>query len=115
MNADDPRGREVAELAWLLPAPAERNFLAARQHTLKEHLLSELSLAVSPAAGSPATRRLRMPVIAIAAAGATALTAAAITLALLLGNASGASPAARLLAKIATVAARQPGPPVRDS
>jgi hypothetical protein len=116
MNADDPRGREAAELARLLPAPAERDLLASRQHTLKEHLVSELRLAASPATGRPATRRLRMPVIAIAAAGTTALTAAAITLALLLGNASGASPAAaRLLAKIATAAGRQPGPQVRDS
>jgi hypothetical protein len=114
MNADDPRRTDMAELAQLLPVPAERDLPAGRQHTLKEHLMSELRLAVSPPAGRPATRR-RKPAIAIGAAGAAAL-AAALVLTLLPGNTPGASPAAmRLLAKIATTAARQPSPPVRDS
>ncbi len=115
MNADDPRRGDVAELARLLPAPAERELPAGRQHTLKEHLMSELRLAASPAAGRPATRSRRMPVIAIAATGAATL-AAVIVLALLPANTPGASPAAmRLLAKIAAAAARQPSPPVRNS
>jgi hypothetical protein len=115
MNADDPRGRDMAELARLLPIPAERELPAGRQHTLKEHLVSELRLAASPPAGRPATRRRRKPAIVIAAAGAAAL-AAAIVLTLLPGNTPGSSPAAaRLLAKIATAAARQPSPPVRNS
>jgi hypothetical protein len=114
MNADDPRGKDMAELARLLPAPAERDFPAGRQHTLKEHLMSELRLAASPPAGRPATRR-RKPAIVLAAVGAAAL-AAALALTLLPGNTSGSSPAAaRLLAKIATAAARQPSPPVRNS
>ena len=114
MNADDPRRGDVAELAWLLPAPAERELPAGRQHTLKEHLISELRLAASPAAGRPATRR-RMPVIALTATGAAAL-AAVIVLAFLPANTPGASPAAvRLLAKIATAATRQPAPQVRNS
>jgi hypothetical protein len=114
MNADDPRRKDMAELARMVPAPAERELPAGRQRTLKEHLMSELRLAASPPAGRPATRR-RKPAIVIAAAGAAAL-AAAIVLILLPGNTSGASPAAvRLLAKIATTAARQPSPPVRDS
>ena len=114
MNADDPRRKDMAELARMVPAPAERQLPAGRQRTLKEHLMSELRLAASPPAGRPATRR-RKPAIVIAAAGAAAL-AAAIVLILLPGNTSGASPAAvRLLAKIATTAARQPSPPVRDS
>ncbi len=114
MSANDPR-RDMAELAQLLPAPAERDLPAGRQHTLKEHLMSELRLAGSPPAGRPATRRRRTPAIVIAAATAAAL-AAAVVLTLLPGNTSGASPAAmRLLAKIATAAARQPSPPVRDS
>ena len=114
MNADDPRRGDVAELAWLLPAPAERELPAGRQHTLKEHLISELRLAASPAVGRPATRR-RMPVIALAAAGAAAL-AAVIVLAFLPATTPGASPAAvRLLAKIATAATRQPAPQVRNS
>jgi len=104
----------VAELARLLPAPAERDLPPGRQPALRGHLMSELRLAASPAAGRPSTRR-RRPVIVIAAAGAAAL-AAALVLALLPANTSGASPAAvRLLAKIATTAARQPAPPVRDS
>jgi hypothetical protein len=62
-----------------------------------------------------ATRRHRKPAIIIAAAGAAAL-AAALALTFLPGNTSGASPAAaRLLAKIATAAAQQPSPPVRNS
>jgi hypothetical protein len=115
MNANDPRGRDMAQLARLLPVPAERDLPAGRQHTLKEHLMSELRLAASPPAGRPATRRRRRAAIVIAATGATAL-AAAIILTLLPGNTPGASPAAvRLLAKVATVAARQPSPPVRNS
>jgi len=115
MNTDDPRGGDLAELARLLPAPAERELPAGRQHALKEHLMSELRLAVSPPAGRPATRPRRKPAIVIAAAGAAAL-AAAIVLALLPGNTPGTSAAAvRLLAKIASTAARQPSPQVRDS
>jgi len=115
MNTDDPRGGDLAELARLLPAPAERELPAGRQHALKEHLMSELRLAGSPPAGRPATRPRRKPAIVIAAAGAAAL-AAAIVLALLPGNTPGTSAAAvRLLAKIATTAARQPSPQVRDS
>src|SRR5690348_13949027 len=114
MNADDPRTGDRAELALLLPAPAERDLPAGRQHTLKDHLLSELRLAVGPPTGNPGTRR-RKPAIVLAAAGAAAL-AAAIVVTLLPGNTPGASPAAaRLLAKIATAAARQPGPAVRNS
>ena len=114
MNADHPRRGDGAELARLLPAPAERELPAGRQHTLKEHLISELRLAATPAAGRPATRRGRTAVILIAA-GAAAL-AAALVVALLPATTPGASPAAaRLLAKIATAAARQPAPPVRNS
>jgi hypothetical protein len=115
MNADDPRRGNVAELARLLPAPAERDLPPGRQHALKGHLTSELRLAASPAAGRPATRRRRRPAIAIAATGAAAL-AAVVVLALLPGATPGASPAAvRLLAKIATAAARQPAPQVQGS
>lgn len=115
MNTGNPRGGDLAELARLLPAPAERELPAGRQHALKEHLMSELRLAGSPPAGRPATRPRRKPAIVIAAAGAAAL-AAAIVLALLPGNTPGTSAAAaRLLAKIATTAARQPSPQVRDS
>jgi hypothetical protein len=114
MNAEDPRGGDVAELARMLPVPAERELPAGRQQALKGHLTSELRLAGRPPAGRPATRR-RKPAIVIAAVGAIAL-AAAVVVTLLPLNTSGASPAAlRLLAKIATAAARQPNPPVRNS
>lgn len=113
MNADDdPRGGTRAELARLLPVPAERDLPAHRQQALKEHLMSELRLAGSPPAG-PATHRRRRPAIVVAIAAAAVAAAA---LALLPGNSPGFSPAAvRLLAKIATVAAHQPSPRVRDS
>jgi hypothetical protein len=115
MNADGTRRRDMAELARLLPAPAERDLPAGRQQALKEHLIGELRLAGRPPAGRPAPRR-RKPAIIIAAAGAAAVAAAATTLALLPGNSPSSSPAAmRLLAKIATAAAQQPGLPVRDS
>jgi len=114
MNADDPRRSDVTELARLLPAPPERKLPSGREHTLKEHLMSELHLAASPPAGRPATRRRCTPAIIIAAAGAA--LAAAIVLTALPANTSGASPAAaRLLAKIAAAAARQPSPHVRNS
>jgi hypothetical protein len=59
--------------------------------------------------------RRRIPVLAAAVAAAAAGIAVAVP-AVLPGTTSGASPAAvRLLAKIATAAARQPGPRVRDS
>lgn len=115
MNADDARRVLLAELARLLPAPAGQELPEGRQATLKEYLMSELRLADSPPAGRPATRSRRRPAIAIAVAGAAGV-AAAIALTVLPPAASGASPAAaRLLAKIATAAARQPTPAVRDS
>jgi hypothetical protein len=115
MNADDARRREVAELARLLPAPAERELQEGRHATLKEHLMSELRLTDSPPACRPVTRRRRWPAIAITAAGAAGV-AATIALTILPGTTSGTStPAAQLLAKIATAAARQPAPAVRDS
>ena len=116
MNADDPRRTEVAELARLLPAPPERDLPAGRQQALKEHMISELRLADTPPAGQAASLRRRKAMTLIAAAGVATLAAVAIVLSLLPGNTTGASPAAaRLLAKIASTAARQPGPEVRDS
>ena len=116
MNAHGTRGRDMAELARLLPAPAERDLPAGRQQALKEHLISELRPVGSPLAGRPARRHRRRPAIIIAAAGAAAVAAAATALIVLPGNSSSASPAAmRLLAKIATAAAQQPGPRARDS
>jgi hypothetical protein len=118
MNADDARRRDLAELARLLPDPAENELPAGRQRTLKEHLMSEVRVAVQAPAARPATHRRRKSAIAVAVAAAAAC---AIALALQPGtllprSAPGASPAAvRLLARIATAAAAQPSPPVRDS
>jgi hypothetical protein len=115
MNADDARRGEMAELARLLPAPAERELQEGRQHTLREHLMSEIRLAGSLAAGTPAMRRRRRPAIAITGAVAAGV-AATIALTVLPGTTSGApTAAAQLLAKIATAAARQPAPAVRDN
>ena len=114
MKADEPRDRNRAELTLLLPAPAERDLPAGRRDALKGHLMSELRLAAGSPTAGPATRR-RRPAIVLAAVGAAAL-AAAIVVTLLPGNTPGTSPAAaRLLAKIATAAARQPSPPVQGS
>src|SRR6266851_8887162 len=42
MKDNDSRpGREIAELARLLPVPAERGLPADREQILKEHLLTE--------------------------------------------------------------------------
>jgi hypothetical protein len=118
MNADDAHRGDLSELARLLPDPAETEFPAGRQLALKEHLLSEVRMAARAPAGKPATHRRRKPAIAVAVAAAAAC---AIAVALLPGTLlprtlPGASPAAvRLLARIATAAATQPSPPVRDS
>ena len=43
MNANDSRPeRSVADLARLLPVPAERDLPAGRRHLIKEHLMTEL-------------------------------------------------------------------------
>lgn len=73
-------------------------------------------LAGRPAAAGTAPARRRHLPIAIAVAGTAAIAATATALALLPTGTSGASPAAaRLLAKIAYAAGRQPVPPVRNS
>jgi hypothetical protein len=114
MNADDARRRDLAELARLLPDSADSEFPADRQRALKEHLMSEVRTAVRAPAGMPASHRRRKLAI-VAAAAAAAAAACAVALALLPGSTPGASPAAvRLLARIATAAAAQPSPPVRD-
>src|ERR1700691_998687 len=113
MNADNDRRRDLAELARLLPDPAGRELPAGRQQALKEHLMSEIRIADRPAAGTPATRPRRKPAIIVAVALAVAV---AVVFALLPKSTPGASPAAmRLLAKIATAAAAQPNPHVRNN
>ncbi len=114
MNADDSRPGELAELARLLPVPAERELPAGRQQTLKEHLMSEVRIAGSTAADQQPARRHTMK-RAVALAGVLALAAVATALVFLTGTSPGPSPAAvRLLSKIAAVAGRQPALGVRD-
>jgi hypothetical protein len=77
--------------------------------------MSEVRLAARPPADRRATRR-RGPAIVFAVAGVAALAAAAIVLAFLPQTTPGYSPAAvRLLGKVATTAAQQPNPQVRDN
>ena len=115
MTGADSRDMDVAELALLLPSPADRELPLGRHYALKEYLMSEVRLAAPAPAGRPATRR-RGPAIVFAVAGVAALAALAITLAFLPQSTPGYSPAAvRLLGKVATTAAQQPNPHVRDN
>jgi hypothetical protein len=115
MNADDSHRAEVAELARLLPVPAEREFPAGRQHTLKEHMMSELKIADRTAAGKPPARRHSVK-RTVAWAGVLTLAAVSTALVYLTGTPSSPSPATvRLLDKIAAVASRQPTLGVRDN
>jgi hypothetical protein len=128
---DCRRGREIAELARLLPVPGGRDLPAGREQTLKEHLMTELHGPHT--AGRPAIpdrrgkRRRRLGAVAGAGVLAAALTASAVAG----GNAlfrqatptshpgraavTGipATPAA-LLAKIADAAAKQAAPAVTN-
>jgi hypothetical protein len=115
MNHDD--------MARLLPA--ERDLPAARKQILKEHLMTELRRADAQP-GQPGTHRTR-PRRTVLVTGAV-LTAAAVAIATAVAVGTHTSPharptaqpappatAAQLLARIATAAARQPAPVVRDS
>jgi hypothetical protein len=115
MNADDSRRGELADLARLLPVPAERELPPGRQQTLKEHLMSELRTADTAAAGkTPARRHNRKRAAALA--GVLAMAAVAGALVYLTRPTPRPSPATvRLLDKIAAVASRQPTLGVRDN
>jgi hypothetical protein len=124
MNAKrrrDSDRRLIAELAQLLPVPAERDLPAGRHEALKEHLMTELRQADrSEVHRERAGSRRRL-----AALTATAVVAAAgLTLTALSGHhgppaaghyhQAGQVTAVQLLGKIAAVAARQPRLNVRD-
>ena len=130
MKDNDSRLRvEIAELARLLPVPADRDMPASREQPLKEHLMNEFRMASpgSPAAGRTgrAPERSRRPkpgtVVAAAVAGvlATATAVTAITLSLAARHPAGGQAqhavAARLLARIAVAASHQPSPAVRGN
>src|SRR6266700_1460279 len=114
-------GREISELAELLPVPAGRDLPTARKQILREHLMTEISQP-GRAGGQPAPHRgPRRPVLVTGAI----LAAAAVAATVVVTNAAHTKQAARapyasvttaeLLAKIANAAARQPSPAVRDS
>jgi hypothetical protein len=132
MNCNDSqREREITGLARLLPVPPGRDLPAGRQQILKEHLMTEIrrtDATSRPPASDHHKKRPRV-LAAVAGVGVTVvvLTAAVVISANALssparpaspgGPGTGAIPttAAKLLAKIADVAARQPSPTVRDS
>jgi len=126
MNASRRRGSDqqlTAELAQLLPVPAERDLPANRQEALKEHLMTELRQTDhSEIHRGRAARRRRLGALTATAAVA-AVAAAGLTVTALSGHRSppvagplqaGHPTAAQLLDKIAAAAARQPRLNVRD-
>ena len=105
--------------------PAERDLPAARKQILKEHLMTELRQAC-PSTTEPGPRLRRTSTVLVAGAVLTAAAVAVATAAVVGTRTSPPAPeaaqpahavttAAQLLAKIATAAARQPAPVVRDS
>lgn len=131
MSTHDPRrGSEVADLARLLPVPAERDLPNGRQHLLKEHLMTEFrnDQRAGQATAPRRPRRPRLPRLPRRRAGlATAAGAAALAAAVTAGglwalDGPGAAQhgathltAAHLLAKVASAAARATPADVTDS
>ena len=126
MNNSRRRGsyqRLIAELAELLPVPAERDLPAGRQETLKEHLMSELRQADhSEVRRERAGRRRPLPALT-ATVAAAAIAVTGLTMIALSGHhgapaaghhQAGQVTAAQLLGKIAAAAARQPQLNVHD-
>jgi len=119
MNADDSlRAGEVAELARMLPVPAERDLPAGRLPIIKEHLMTELRTD-QPAHRSVRAHRPRRTAWKAAGAGLVAAGAAAaivIGLTSTSGTAGSAKiTAATLLAHIAKKAEQAPVQEVTDN
>jgi hypothetical protein len=122
MRTSDSRNRrEIAELARLLPVPAEWDLPAGRRRTLKENLMSELNLADGTATGRPPVPRRPKRAILATAAGASALAVAAAAVAVVVTSGTagpatsrGGGPAAatlsarQILLAAATTAAARP-------
>ena len=130
MTDNGARKREIAELARLLPAPRARDFPSGRQQILKEHLMTQIRRTDVPTRRPQPSRRPKRSarLVAVAGVGVVALAIAAIVTGNALspharpsahgtvpGHGGPPSTAAQLLAKIATAAASQPNPVVRDS
>ena len=115
---DSRRARKVAELARILPVPAERDLPAGRRNLIKEHLMTELRTDESADRRTARAHRPRRPVWAAAGAGllaAAAVTASVIGLTGHAGSTGGHITAAKLLSKIADVAAQAGGQNVANS
>jgi hypothetical protein len=119
MNADDSRlAREVADLARMLPVPAEQDLPAGRRHLIKEHLMTELRTDQPAARRAARAHRLRRTAWTAVGAGllaAAAATAIVIGLTGQPGSTGGHITAAKLLSKIADVAAQARAQDVTDS
>ena len=119
MNADDSRrARNVADLARMLPVPAERDLPAGRLPIVKEHLMTELRTGQPAAHHAARAQRPRRTAWRVAGAGLLAAAAAAASVIGLTGQSGstgGHVAAARLLSKIADVAARAPAQHVTDN
>ncbi|MGV9269646.1 CU044_5270 family protein [Kitasatospora sp. NPDC003701] len=68
-----------AELARLLPAPADPRLAADRQDLLEEHLMSEIHQSDQVPATSPVRRPLRRTVLVVASVAAVAALAVAVS------------------------------------
>jgi hypothetical protein len=117
MNADDSR-RAVADLARMLPVPAERDLPAGRLPAIKEHLMTELRTGQPTSRGAVRAKSPRRTAWKVAGAGLLAAAATAVSVIGLTaqsGNTGGNITAARLLSKIAHVAAQASSQEVTDN
>ncbi len=119
MNSDDShRARSVADLARMLPVPAERAIPAGRRHLVKEHLMTELRTDQPATHRAPRAQRPRRTAWKVAGAGLLAATAAAASVIGLTGNAASSGGhiiAATLLRQAADVAGGAPVQEVTDN
>ena len=119
MSADGSRrARNVADLARMLPVPVERDLPAGRLPIVKEHLMNELRTDQPAAHRAARARRPRRTAWKAAGAGLLAAAAAAATVIGLTGQSGstgGHLAAARLLSKIADVAAQAPAQDVTNN
>lgn len=119
MNAHDKlRAREVAELARMLPVPAERDLPAGRMPIVKEHLMTELRTNQPAAHRTAGARRRGRTAWTAAGTGLLAAAAAAATVIALAGpsgNVGGHTAAATVLNHAAVVVAKAPVKEVTDN
>ena len=106
MSADDSRrARMVADLARMLPVPAERDLPAGRRPRIKEHLMTELRTdqpAAHRAAGAHRPRRTAWTAAGAGLLAAAAAAASVIGLTGQSGSTGGHITAATLLSKSPT-------------